>query len=258
MTLVQKEVKRITMRPNWSEVQIRPAIPSNALYFEANAANAQIALAKQGTPFAVNIETSTDGTNWSDYTFWTNITLTNIGDKIYFRNKSETVTNFSTSTASYYHFGISWSVSAYGDVGYLLCKNSTDTLAWHTYAFCRLFYNTTNLKRPPSLPATTLSDGCYYQMFRWCQTMTWIPKLPALTLPDVCYCQTFYSCRSLKLSETSTGSYTQAYRIPTTWTWTTSSSNWNSNMFYDTWWTFWSAPTIDTTYYVHTDNTIVW
>ena len=34
-------------------------------------------------------QTSTDGQNWSDYAYETGITLTNAGDKVYFRAKAD-------------------------------------------------------------------------------------------------------------------------------------------------------------------------
>lgn len=256
MVLVQKEVKRITIRPNWSEVQIRPAAASDALYFEAETANSTINLWRTGSPTTVSLETSTDGISWTDYAIWTTITLSSVWDKVYMRNKSETPTGFSLSTSTnYYYFSMTWSVSAYWSINYLLCKNNTDILS--NYCLCRLFNNVTQLKLPPSLPATTLWDACYYRMFYGCSNMVWIPKLPAITMKTSCYWQLFYGCSKIKLSSTQTWSYTQPYRIPTTWTWTTASSR-NNNMFGSTWWSFAWNPTIDTTYYVHTDNTIVW
>ena len=49
----------------------------------------------------------------------------------------------------------------------------------------------------PDLPATTLADKCYYQMFYYCTSLTTAPKLPATTLADFCYQSMFYSCTSL-------------------------------------------------------------
>lgn len=255
MTLVQKEVKRITMRPNWSEVQIRPEMP-NYLCFTAVQANSTVNLWKTGSPTSVTLETSTNGNTWTPYTIWTTITLTHIGDKLYMRNTSETTTGFSTDTANFYIFTLGWSLAASGDVTSLINKNCTDTLNWD-FCFYRLFYTITPLTMPPAVPATTLSVNCYRQMFYGCSNMVWIPKLPAVTMKQNCYLQMFYGCSKIKLSSTQTWSYTQAYRIPTTWTWTIA-TNWNNNMITSTWWTFTSVPSINTTYYVHTDNTIVW
>ena len=50
-------------------------------------------LDKNGSPDAISLETSTDGSTWSDYS-WTDktgdtLTLANIGDKVYMRAKTE-------------------------------------------------------------------------------------------------------------------------------------------------------------------------
>jgi hypothetical protein len=43
-------------------------VPADALCFEANTANSTIILKKLNNPTAVNLETSADGINWTDYT----------------------------------------------------------------------------------------------------------------------------------------------------------------------------------------------
>lgn len=47
------------------------------------------------------------------------------------------------------------------------------------------------------LPATTLSERCYYNMFGGCQSLTTAPELPAPTLVSRCYSNMFYYCTSL-------------------------------------------------------------
>lgn len=66
----------------------------------------------------------------------------------------------------------------------------------------------------------------------------------------------FSGCTSLKLSTTQTGEYTQEYRIPTTGTGATASIA-LADMFTDTGGTFIDTPSINTTYYLSTDNMIV-
>ena len=143
-----------------------------------------------------------------------------------------------------------------------------------------MFQNCSKLAAAPALPATTLAQNCYYAMFNWCESLTTVPSLPATTLvkncyyamftrctnltaiPELsattlaegCYGSMFSGCSKIKLSETQTWEYVNAYRIPTTWTWTDASDS-MASMFGSTWWTFTGTPTIDTTYY--TSNTIV-
>lgn len=248
------------------------------LCFTANTAGSTVQLTKTWTPTAVTLETSTDGISWTTYTFWDTITLTNIWDKIYWRNTSETDTWFSTSNTKYYKFAMTGSVAWSWDVNYLLNKNSTTTASTECYE--RLFYNCTSLTTapkvwattlgtycyrymfywctwlttPPQLPATTLASSCYYGMFNWCTWLTAITKLDATTLATYCYYQMFTWCSNIKLSTTQTWDYQTEYRIPTTWTWTTASSA-LTLMFQNTWGTFTSNPSINTTYY--TSNTVV-
>ena len=252
-------------------------IPVDYLCFTAEQANCSISLNKTGSPTSVTLETSTDWSTWSSYTIWNIITLSNLWDKVYFRNTSETTTWFSTSSSDYYTFNVSWNIAWSWDINVLLNKNSTTILSSRCYH--KLFYGCwdlttapslpattladkcyknmferSGLKSTPSLPATTLADSCYYQMFHWCISLTWLPKLHATTLSDLCYYQMFQDCTNIKLSSSQTWIYQTAYRIPSTWTGAEGSSS-LYRMFYSTWWTFTGTPNINTTYY--TSNTVV-
>ena len=125
-----------------------------------------------------------------------------------------------------------------------------------SYCYHGMFSNCTSLTEAPSLPATTLADYCYSYMFYGCTSLTTAPSLPATTLADKCYYKMFYGCTSLKLSSAQTSEYTNAYRIPTSGTGTTA-SNALSDMFTKTGGTFTGAPSINTTYYLHSSNSIV-
>lgn len=250
------------------------------LCFTANTAGSVLRLFEQWSPTAVTLETSTDGVNWSTYTINTLITLLNVWDKVYFRNTSETDTNFSLNGNNYYRF-TSWdwsSISASWDVMFLLNKNWTTTAPYS--CFYKLFYSMTalttapkisatsmwvqccaqmflgctNLTTAPSLQATTLRRYCYYQMFWNCTNLEQLPSLPAITLIEACYQLMFSNCSKIKLSTTQTWEYQTPYRIPDTWTWTLGTSALD-RMFLNTWWTFTWTPTINTTYY--TSNTVI-
>lgn len=261
------------------DAKVRPVTPPDYLCFTAEQANSTIKLIAEWWPTSVNLEISNDLDTWTDYTIWNTITLSSIWDKVYWRNKSSTVTRFSIGTSSYYHFWTTWKLAASWDVNYLLCKDSTNTVS--DYCFYRLFFQS-NITTPPKLPgmtlgtrcyeymfyycadlttacelpATTLANYCYSNMFAWCNNLTAIPKLPATTLAGYCYEYMFYYCTKIKLSQTQTWDYTQPYRIPTEWTGTSATGALNY-MFNGTWWTWKATPTINTTYYVHKDNTIV-
>ena len=68
-------------------------------------------------------------------------------------------------------------------------------------AFENLFKGDEFLSNHPTydlvLPATTLNEKCYYDMFRKCTGLTRTPKLPATTLDEKCYYNMFYGCTGL-------------------------------------------------------------
>ena len=128
------------------------------------------------------------------------------------------------------------------------------TLANGCYHF--MFSGCISLTKAPALPATTLASGCYEAMFQGCTALIQVPELPVTTLEKRCYLSMFDSCTSLKLSTTQTGEYTQEYRIPSSGTGTTQSGS-LTGMFTSTGGTFTGNPSINTTYYLSTDNMIV-
>ena len=74
------------------------------LCFEAVDAGATIALKCNGNNLkTATFQTSTDGQNWSDYTYTTNITLTNTGDKVYFKAKADN-TSIARTASNYLLF----------------------------------------------------------------------------------------------------------------------------------------------------------
>ena len=227
--------------------------PAEYLCFTAEQANSTIKLSKEWSPTAVTLETSTDEKTWSTYTLWATITLSNIWDKVYWRNTSTTNTWFSTGSNNYYYFTMTWSIAASGDVTCLINKNWW-ILTLGDFCFRNLFNSCSSLTSAPKLPSTTLWQQAYNSMFYYCSNLETIPALPATTIWAYCYNWLFLGCGKIKISASKTWVYQHDYRIPTSWTWS-ASSNWNNNMFVNTWWTFTSNPTINTTYY--TSNTVV-
>ena len=97
-----------------------------------------------------------------------------------------------SATGNYNAYGNTMSLLFY-DNYYGKQLNSTE----YNYAFRRLFMNDTHILSAPLLPATSLSDSCYWQMFRGCTRLITAPELPATTLADSCYSDMFYGCTSL-------------------------------------------------------------
>ena len=73
------------------------------------------------------------------------------------------------------------------------------SLSGKDMAFGELFYQCRGLQNAENLvlPATTLSEGCYYEMFFGCTSLTTAPQLPATTLATTCYAYMFNGCTSL-------------------------------------------------------------
>ncbi|MCQ2114504.1 MAG: leucine-rich repeat protein [Bacteroidaceae bacterium] len=176
------------------------------LCITAGEAGAKVQLKKNGTPAAVSLEYTTNGSAWTDFVIGTTegcgVTLANVGDKVYLRNKKEAkdVATFSESNTAYYCFTFSDSVSVSGNVMSLVDKNVETTTIPCDYCFCRLFYNSTSLTSAADLklPATMLTTGCYQQMFNGCKSLKTAGVLPATTLAESCYNQMFNSCTALE------------------------------------------------------------
>ena len=128
------------------------------------------------------------------------------------------------------------------------------TLANYCYSY--MLSDCTSLTQAPALPATMLADSCYCDMFWNCTSLIQVPALPATTLATDCYSHMFCGCTSLKLSSTKTGEYTQEYRIPSSGDGVTA-INALRDMFASTGGTFTGPLSINTIYYLSSDNMIV-
>ena len=87
---------------------------------------------------------------------------------------------------------------------FAVCSTLTDvtelklpatTLANNCYN--QMFFDCGSLSAAPILPATTLADSCYEKMFEYCYSLSTIPNLPATTLTEECYNNMFKSCTGL-------------------------------------------------------------
>ena len=122
----------------------------------------------------------------------------NSGDKVQFRGNN---TQYGTSYSNYNSFGSSASFEVEGNIMSLIYgddfKNKL-TISGR-YAFASLFRGCVNLVSAENLilPATTLANSCYYEMFYGCTSLTTAPELPSTTLPNNCYYGMFQNCKSL-------------------------------------------------------------
>ena len=175
------------------------------LTFEANTAGATVTFTKADDHFVPNpVQYSTDGSTWNTYSSGTAITLANKGDKVSFRGDN---TAYAYMDAGMDITRSTFSCSAdcyiYGNIMSLI--SSTDYANTKTLTgddtFNRLFYGNTTIVSHPSktlvLPATTLTEKCYKNMFYGCTGLTTAPALPAMTLTYQCYECMFEGCTGL-------------------------------------------------------------
>lgn len=130
------------------------------------------------------------------------------------------------------------------------------TSMW-TRCYGHMFEDCTGLTTAPSLLATTTDAYSCQYMFSGCTNLTQVPKLLPTHLIGGCYQYMFMGCTKIKLSDTQTGEYTQAYRIPYSGDYGVSGSKHAYYMFYKTGGTFKGTPSLGTTYYLSSSNEIV-
>ena len=231
------------------EVEFASIQPSEYLTFSSNST---IALSVASPNWDGTMYYSTDATKWKK---WDGGEIS--ANIIYLCGVGNTKV---TGNASSYKWTLTGTgISCNGNIETLL-DYATVEAGGHPpmadYCYYYMFYNCTGLTSAPSLPATTLQKNCYSYMFSGCTGLTAIPRLPATTLQKNCYQYMFKDCTKIKLSSSQTGAYTKAYRIPHSGTGTTASSA-LSDMFKNTGGTFTGTPSINTTYYLDSSNTIV-
>lgn len=157
----------------------------------ANASTKTIYYSKDNFVTSTGITSSTGGT----------AILVNAGDKLKFRASHSTYCD-GGSVAYANRFMTS-------DVKFNLCGNIMSMINFNNftgstslsgnYTFLCMFFQQSGLISAENLilPATTLSDGCYYHMFERCTSLTTAPALPATTLVNTCYSYMFNGCTSL-------------------------------------------------------------
>ena len=148
------------------------------------------------------------GSGWTPYEFDTIISL-NAGQSCKWRCSAHPTMQ---DRSRYVYFIMTGTIEASGNCNSMLSSDfdNITSLTGYNYAFASLFRGCTSLKRAPELPATTLSESCYYKMFYDCRSLVKAPELPALSIPDSslsssdsmkvygCYVSMFEDCRCLE------------------------------------------------------------
>ena len=124
----------------------------------------------------------------------------NTGERIYLRGNA-TVGDAANDILGIGFFNISRPCNVGGNIMSLLFnddfEDKTD-LTGYGKAFFGLFTQQSIVNASELiLPATTLTEGCYYGMFAGCTLLTTAPALPATTLTEACYMAMFAGCSNL-------------------------------------------------------------
>ena len=208
------------------------------LTFRATQDASMVRLTAKGSPDGT-FQTSMDGGNtWEDYTIGTDIDLDTY-DEVSFRAKADRTST--QSSKNHFYFTIWGKIEAWHNVMSLYRTNDFATYDttirsafYHLFENCRLtkapvlpattlgercysnmFLGCTLLTKAPVLSATTLAPYCYQNMFKKCTSLTKAPALPATTLVTSCYFGMFYGCSSLNEVRCKIPSTISAEDIPT-------------------------------------------
>ena len=152
---------------------------------------------------AKTIQYSVDnGSTWTSITSSTTVRSLGTfseGDKVLVKGNNSAYGN---NVSWYNHFGGTAKVELRGNIMSLTYgDNFEDKTSYSaSFAICGLFYSYTNLVSAKKLvlPATTLKDRCYLNLFRSCTALKEPPAvLPATVCKDLCYQGMFQDCSSL-------------------------------------------------------------
>ena len=140
---------------------------------------------------------SLNGTDWNELQADEQTPAINTGEKIYF--KAEGLTPNKDSGIGQFRITKRFNLS--GNVMSMLFGDDAEgktVLTGNDYAFSGLFLNTPVINVSPNfLPATTLANYCYSNMFQGCTSLVTVPELPAIELNYGCYRYMFGDCTSL-------------------------------------------------------------
>jgi len=169
--------------------------------FEALEAGSTIDL--QGYMRPSGFEYSIDGgATWADFS--AEITLTNVGDKCYFKTKVDRKNIVYEIMHGYgvpCNFKGSGKLKLSGNIMALLNSVNPPTTMTDDYKSCfqQLFQYNENVSDASELvlPATTLAENCYNSMFSGCTKLEKAPSIYATTLATNCCNSMFYNCVKL-------------------------------------------------------------
>lgn len=193
--------------------------------FEALEDGFTVSLSRNATEYCID----GDG-DWKTLSSGTASPSINNGQTISLRGNC-TITSSTGTTGGIGRFTLSKKCNVRGNAMALLYGDSGKdnvSLSGKNYAFSRLFESATTIQSVSAdfLPATTVSQYCYYRMFYGCSSLTTAPTLPAVSLGSsqrYCYQYMFYNCSKLNyikaMFTTDPGSRNSTYQAYYTYNW---------------------------------------
>lgn len=189
----------VVYNSNTGEIEVAPNYSQMYLTFEALETTA-FGYATNNTSKVIYYSTN-DGNTWAQLGRPTDTSapILNAGEKIIVKCDRR---NGTFDMNHYINFASIDNFKVYGNVMSVVYgddfRNQT-SLSGMPYACMALFMNCTNLMDVSNLilPAMELSDGCYFNMFGGCTSITTAPELPALNLKQLSYYYMFNGCSSL-------------------------------------------------------------
>ena len=165
---------------------VEQQIPTDSILFAGETSD--FTLKATNKEWNGTVEYSTDKNTWNT---WNGSEIPSANKKLYLRGKNNT-TFYNKNGVQ---FVLSANAGCYGNINTLLdYENPPIAVGKNCY---RSMFQGCKLTSAPELPATTLADYCYYQMFYGCTKLVSAPALPATTLQRYCYQSMFSNCKSL-------------------------------------------------------------
>lgn len=137
-----------------------------------------------------------DGSTWNNLTFGQTVAV-EANKKVLFKAEGLEIIGGNSGIGRINYSG---DFNVYGNVMSLVYgDNFVGQEVMSNFQFGSLFENAVTLISAENLtlPAKTLTQGCYDDMFAGCTNMTSAPELPATTLAKYCYNDMFVFCKNL-------------------------------------------------------------
>jgi len=159
--------------------------------------------------FGNKVEYNKNDGDWTTYASGTDIILAK-GDIVSFRGGLDAYRYNTAEARPGSNFSCTKDCYLYGNLMSLVDSTgfANNTVLTGQCAFSQLFKGNTHIKnypgssyfKPITMPATTLTQECYYEMFSGCTGLTMMPTLKAKNMESRCYQGMFKECTSLTVT----------------------------------------------------------